>query len=572
MYNSYMRRLFRLIARFGSFIMLLLILPVASGCDIGPIPIEPRPSPTPASSPTATVPEGARGGTLRIRLIADASSLNPWLTANDPNAQQVQGLIFSGLTRLDNRLQPQPDLAQGWDVSADGTTLTFRLRRDVVWQDGQPFTSADVVWSYKMLARLPAANTAIAHIQDAVTSVQAVDPSTYTVQLSLKRRDSPLLADLAIPILPSHILSGTTPDKLAASPFNGRPVGTGPFAYDSRQPNQSITLKANGKYYAGPPLLGQVQFLIAPDPKVAQNAVRDGTLQLAELPPDLAESLVNEKQGIRGGFYDEPGYDFVAFNLRPPHPFSDTRLRQAWALALDKPGLVFQATGSQGDPVWSAVNKASWAYNPNLARPGGDPQAARKLLADAGWTDTNGDGIVEKDGKPLQVSLYVRSDDVVRMKAAQAMVDPLRRAGIDVKVQPADFNTALLARISPNANPPFDFDVIMLGWTRTSSDPDSYALFHSSQIPTSAQPALLNFSGFAAPEYDSLSIQARSTYDFAQRRQLYTRIQSILADQLPYYYLWAQKYAVVAGPKLRADIDFSSPRYMWNITQWWVEK
>jgi len=550
-------------------VSLLAALLLLAGCDLQPTPTAPPHTATPPP-PTPTVPDRPRSGTITIRLAADPTSLNPWFGGFDANSQQVGGAIFSGLTKIDNHLQPQPDLAQSWDVSPDGTELTFHLRPDVLWQDGKPFTAQDVVWSYDMLQRISADNTSMLHIQEHVKSVEAVDPVTSTVRFTLDQRYSPILADLAFPILPSHSLSGTDPAKLAASPFNSKPVGTGPFAYDSRVLGSSITLKANEHYYGGGPLVEQVIFLVGSDAAAAQG-VRDGTLLLSELDPPTAEQLVKEGKGVRGGSYDELGYDFIAFNLRDTDVFSDTRVRQAFSYALDKQGLAFAAGGSGADPVWSDVNKASWAYNPGIAQMSGNPAMARQLLAEAGWKDTNGDGTVEKNGKPLEVSLYVRGDNNVRLKAANAMVDTLARVGIRLKVQPADFDTSILVHISPNSQPPFDFDAVILGWTRTTVDPDSFALFHSSQIPTQVSQNLLNIPGFQAPEFDSLSIQGRSTYDFAQRHDMYARMQSIIADQLPYYFLWAQKFGVVAGAKLHGDIDFSSPQYLWNLNEWWVQ-
>jgi peptide/nickel transport system substrate-binding protein len=259
------------------------------------------------------------------------------------------------------------------------------------------------------------------------------------------------------------------------------------------------------------------------------------------------------------------------FNLREPRPFSDTRLRQAFALALDKPGLAFAVTGGGGDPVWSTVNKTSWAYNPDVPKPGGDPEAAKRLIAEAGWTDTNGDGVVEKDGKPLQIALYVRTDNLVRRQAAEAMVGPLRNVGIDARVELVDFETALQARLSATTNPPFDFDVALVGFNRAGTDPDSFDLFHSSQARTPSNPTLFNFTGFAAPEMDDLLVEGRSTYDFNRRKEIYVRVQQIIADQLPFYFLWSEKFGVVAGPTLHGDIDFGSPMYMWNVEQWWIE-
>jgi peptide/nickel transport system substrate-binding protein len=516
------------------------------------------------------VPDRPRSGTITARLTADVKSLNPWFAGFDTNTINVTGVIFSGLTRLDNHMQPQPDLAESWDVSPDGTQLTFHLRQGVQWHDGQPFTAQDVVWSYGMLRRISAENTAMIHIQEHIRSVEATDPVSYTVRVTLDQRYSPILSDLSFPILPSHILSTTAPDKLPSSPFNTAPIGTGPFAFDTRQPGQSVTLKANEHYYSSGPLVQKLIFVVGGNDS-AEQAVRDGTLLLSQLSPASAERLVSEGKGVRGGSYDELGYDYIAFNLRDSHVFSDTRLRQAFSYALDKQGLAFQAGGSGADPVWSDVNKASWAYNPDVPQLNGNPDEARRLLADAGWADTDGDGIVEKNGKPLEIALYLRSDNDTRRKAADAMVAPLARVGIRLKVQPADFATSILAHISPNGQPPFDFDAVMLGWTRTVSDPDSFALFHSSQIPTQAAPSLLNIPGFQAPEFDSLSIQGRSTYDFNARRELYSRMQAIIADQLPYYFLWAEKFGLVAAPTLKGDIDFSSPQYLWNINNWWVE-
>ncbi len=555
----------RLFSVFGMAFALLLV-----ACDSAPTPVAPQQhTPTPPL-PTSTVPNRPRSGTITVRLTGDVKSLNPWFGGFDANTQAVGNAIFSGLTRLDNHLQPQPDLAEGWEVSQDGTQLTFHLRHDVLWHDGQPFTAQDVVWSYGMLRRISAENTTMLHIQEHIKSVEATDPVSYTVRFTLDQRYSPILSDLAFPILPSHILSGTAPDSLAGSPFNTKPVGTGPFVYDAQEMGQSVSLKANEHYYGGGPLVDRLIFLVAGN-DIAEQAVREGTLTLSQLPPPAAERLVTEGKGVRGGSFDELGYDYIAFNLRDSHVFSDTRVRQAFAYALDKQGLAFAATGSGGDPVWSDVNKASWAYSPDVPQINGNPNEARRLLADAGWKDTNGDGILEKNGKPLEVSLYVRVDNAVRRKAADEMVAPLARVGIRLKVQPADFTTSIRARISPIANPPFDFDAVMLGWTRTISDPDSFALFHSSQIPTSAAPDLLNIPGFQAPEFDSLTILGRSTYDFNQRRDLYARMQTIIADQLPYYFLWAEKFGLVATPNLKGDIDFTSPQYLWNINKWWVE-
>ncbi|HEX8229610.1 MAG TPA: ABC transporter substrate-binding protein [Chloroflexia bacterium] len=550
---------------------LMALSVLASACDSDPVPINPGPTATNVPPPTPTQAERPRGGTLTIRLGGDPASLNPWLARRDPSTRAIAGLLFNGLTRLDNGLQPQPDLAERWEVSEDGLSLTFHLRTDVTWHDGTPFTAEDVVWSYRTLGAFPADTPTLAHIRGSVASVEAVEPVTSTVRFNLRRRDAPLLAELTMPVLPSHILSSVPLEEFRDAKYNEAPVGTGPFAFESRVAEKSVLLKANDNFYRGRPFVDRATFFVASDARAAE-AVRDGELLLAgQLPPATAEQLVTQVEGTRGGAYNEYGFDCVVFNLREPRPFSDTRLRQAFALALDKPGMAFAVTGGGGDPVWSTVNKASWGYNPDVPKPGGDPEAARRLIAEAGWVDTNGDGIVEKEGKPLQIALYVRADNSVRRAAAEAMVGPLRNVGIGATVELLDFETALQARLSATTNPPFDFDVALIGFNRSGTDPDSFDLFHSSQARTSSNPTLFNFTGFAAPEADDLLVEGRSTYDFNRRKEIYARVQQIVADQLPFYFLWSEKFGVVAGPKLHGDIDFGSPMYMWNVEQWWIE-
>src|SRR5687768_1178438 len=289
-----------------SLLLFLALISMLSGCDLGPFPIHPQPSP-PVASPTPSQPPRPRGGTLTIRLLDDVPQLNPWLNAGNRDADNVSSILFGGLTRLDNRLQPQPDLAERWDVSEDGTSLIFHLRKDVFWHDARPFSAEDVVWSYRTMLGLKSSYHSFLRIQETVQAVEAVEPITWTVRLKLKSRNSPLLADLSMPVLPSHILSGTTADRLAQSQFNEAPIGTGAFTFASREPGKSITLKANENYYGGRPAIDRVACLVAPIEEVAENAVREGNLMLGQFSPSSAERLVADVGGARGGAYNELG-------------------------------------------------------------------------------------------------------------------------------------------------------------------------------------------------------------------------------------------------------------------------
>jgi peptide/nickel transport system substrate-binding protein len=519
-----------------------------------------------------------RGGTLTVRIPHDVTTLNPLFVDKGPGNQdaaaaQVTGLIFSGLTRLDDQLRPVPDLAESWDVAPDGLSLTFKLRPGVKWQDGSPLTSADVIWTYNTWLNLTGTTALQYHLRDAVLQIQPASPPESTVRFWLKKPYAPILADLAAPILPKHLLGDVPLDQLDASDFNFKPVGTGPYEFGDHKEGENVILTANPNYYGGPPNISRVAFLVAPDAQVAVNALSQGTLSLAEVPQAAWEEY-SRRPGIQSLFtlarYADPSYYFLAFNVREGHALSDPRLRQAWALALNKEPLVRTATGGAGLPIWGDINPASWAFAPDTPRLNNDPARARQLLTQAGWTDSNGDGIVDKGGEPLKISLYVRADDPARRQAAELMGPPLAAVGISTTVVPVDFESVINAKIDPLHDPPFDFHAMVMGWDNQSPDPDDYALFHSSQIRSKSNPNGLNYVGYNSPEYDELSRKARSEYDPVKRAALYAQIQALLAQDLPYYFLWADQHYIVLNHQVQGPINLASPRYLWNVEKWWI--
>ena len=584
----------------------LIVLLLLAACDLGgPAPTPPPtggPAPTPTLAPVVATPTAGsvapatgappspqpatatpppqipRGGTLTVRIPHDVSTLNPLFVDRGPDNQdttgaQVTGLIFSGLTRIDDQLRPVPDLAESWDVAPDGLSLTFKIRPGVRWHDGTPLTPADVIWTYNTWLNITGTTALQYHLRDAVLQIGPGTPPDSTVRFFLKKPYAPILADLAAPILPKHLLADTPPDKLAASPFSFKPVGTGPFVFAEHKEGENIVLTANPNYYGGAPYLSRVAFLVAPDPQVAAKALTDGSLALAEVPQATWDSLA-QQPGAASRFnlnrWADPSYYFIAFNLRPGHALSDKRLRQAWALALNKEALVQTATHGAGLPIWGDIPPASWVYAPDIPRLDNNPARARQLLADAGWTDTNHDGIVDKGGEPLKVNLYVRADDPVRLRAADAMIAPLAAVGISTTVAPVDFDSVISSKIDPLHDPAFDFHAMIMGWDNQSVDPDDYDLFHSSQIRSRSTPNGLNYVGYSSPQFDALSIKARSEYSPTRRVDLYAQEQRLLADDLPYYFLWADQHYLVLNQHIQGPINLASPRYLWNVEKWWV--
>jgi peptide/nickel transport system substrate-binding protein len=556
-------------------LLFLLFVPVLANCYA----FIPTPTPLPTVSPTVVLPTSTPeptvdprlGGRLTVRLSHDLDRLTPLLPATDVEAGWIVGMLYSGLTRLDDHLQPQPDLAEAWAVSADGLTITFTLRPNLTWSDGTPLTADDVLFTYETLRAWEVQTGAQADLEDYVAAITA--PTSQTVTLIMNRRLAGVLADVAFPILPRHIWGYLGPRAVQDVDLLHNPVGSGPFMLRDRRPGEALVLVPNPYYHGSTPFLGEIAFLVAPDPQVAEAAVRQGDLHVAQLPRACCDSLEQSppRNPIRLGYYPAPQYTFVAFNLNEGAPMADPLLRQAWALALDKDALVAESTNGMGIALWSPILAPSYAFDDTLPRPAVDLEAARRLIADAGWEDRDGNGIVEKDGKPLQVRLFVRADVPERITATLLISETLGQIGMAVQVIPADFQSVIAAKL----HPPYDFDALCMQWRNLGPDPDQFYLFHSSQAWQGADDTrenLYNFVGYRSTEADRLLVAGRDTYDPEQRRDIYVELQRLLAQDLPYYLLWGDPVYIAANARLTTDegpINLETPNLFWNVEKWY---
>lgn len=557
-----------------SLTLALLSFGFLSACS-GPV-AEPGPVASPSPAPTLAPPTATplpRGGDLTLGLAADVPDLRPW-QPRSRGEEQLTDLLYSGLLRLDAELRPVPDLAESWETTPDGRTLTFTLRSDLHWHDGVPLDAGDVLFTLERLRALPPTSTAL--LADLRYISGAVAPSANTVVLTLTSRFAPLLAALSVPVLPQHLLAER---DLAELNFWDVPVGSGPFRLSEARPGQLYRLERFEEFHHGAPLLDQVTLVVSPTPNATSAALTDGRLLLAELPWGAHEP---PPPGVRVGAYPENGFYFLGFNLRAERPFADPRLREALALAIDHPRLVEAATKGQGLPISSSALPASWADLSAPAMLGADLDAARALLDQADWTLPVGATIREREGVPLRASLYVRDDDERRLLAARQIAAVAATIGMQIDVEPGDFATVILARYAP----PFDFDLLLGSWLNGAGDPyfgdvafydpDDFALFHSSQLSQGAADdrATRNFVGYSSPAYDAHAQAARQLYNLDERRAAISQAQAQIAADRPYLFLWTDRMPVLLAEQvasLDGVINLDSPRYYWNIERWYLE-
>jgi peptide/nickel transport system substrate-binding protein len=570
----------------------LLVLGLLTGCDVQspvtPIVESPAPSATDTTDstpinpahPATSTPRVPQGGALTVRIQTDIPDLKPW-DLRSRGEEYVADLMYNGLVRLDDKLQPQPDLAEKWETSPDGGLITFTIRSGITWHDDKPLTSDDVLWTLNMLRTITPTNALLADLRSTIGQVRS--PITQTVVVSLTQPYAPLLSELTVPILPRHRLQNRTPEQISTLNLWDIPIGSGPFKFDKRQPNQSIAFTRNDRFFRGAPHLEQVALVIAPDAMVAANALRDEQLLAAEFPDvTMPFSGTTAPDNLRSGAYTENGWYGIVFNVRPDRLFSDVRLRQAIARAINVAGLVAEVTQERGEPIATTLSQASWAYPADLPLQPQDQADARRLLDEAGWT-LGPDGVRQKDGRSLTAKLWVRGDDPRRVTAAQRIATAAQEIGMQLEVTPAHFDTVILTKLAP----PYDFDLLLGSWVNAPNsasfptyrfyDPDDFALFHSSRVwrgQGDPRTGLRNVGGFSNAEYDQVAELARSSYDVPDRAQAIQTAQTVLAREYPYLLLWSDRIPVLLDERVKTEdgqIPIDTPRYLWNIERWYLQ-
>lgn len=505
-----------------------------------------------AENSASAVP--SKGDALVEASIGDASRLLPIL-ASDSSSGEIVGLVFNGLLKYNERLEIVGDLAQNWQVTDSGLTLTFSLRPDVRWHDGKPLNAQDVRFTYERLID-PAVATPFSSAYELVDSFEVLDERT--VRVRYREPFAPALESWMMGIIPQHLLAG---EDLNTTGFLRHPIGTGPYRFKRWKSGELIELTANEDYFEHAPYISRYLYRIIPDQATLFLELLTGNIDLAGLSPlqyDRQTDSLYLRQHYRKFRYPSFGFAYVGYNLQDPR-FSDILVRRAFELAIDKQAIVDGVLYGLGKVATGPYPQESWAYDPQVQIKGRNPQQAQQLLAEAGWADRDGDGIVEKDGKPFQFTLLTNQGNEVRRQAAELIQRHLKEIGVDVKIRILEWSSFVHEFIDKRR-----FEAVLLAWS-LSRDPDLYDIFHSSKTKTGEY----NFVSYNNPEVDRLLVEGRKTFDQETRRAIYHRIHRILAEEQPYTFL----YVADALPILHGRFEGVVPAPIgiaYNLIDWHV--
>lgn len=511
----------------------------------------------------STVAQADYGGTYIEGVAGAPNIINPLFNQFNQVDRDLTALIFNGLTRADERGVIKPDLARGWEISPDGLIYTFTLRSDIAWSDGAPFSSADVIYTVQTIQSSDYPGlTDIASLWRTV-AITEVNPTTVRMQLS--QPFAPFLDYTTIGLLPAHLLQDVSASDLPTAQFSRQPIGTGPFVLNELTPDRA-TLVPNPRYYGQRPYLGSLQLQFYRDHESALAAYERGEVEgVDQITPELlTRARTLPKLNLSSA--QLAGMTLVFFNLSKPQ-FQDKRVRQALLYGMDRQKIIDEILQGQGILGEGPILPNSWAFDPAIKEYPFDPLRAAALLDEAGWKDTNKDGVRENGAQPLAFSLIVNTDDPARAKIAEQLAADWKKIGAQVDVQLVS-RTALVQ----DALRPRKFDAVLYGVAQLPADPDPYALWHSTQTPDKSEVGR-NYSGWENAEADDLLQQARGTADQAQRAALYRQFQTLFMEDVPAAILYYPVYTYGIDQRLRgvqlSPLLDASERFR-NISQWFI--
>jgi len=487
------------------------------------------------SSCTREEEGGATRTTLRVGWSSEPDKLNP-ITSYSTEGHEVMALVYDKLVEYDTSLQAQPGLAESWTYSDDGLDITYNLRSGVTWHDGVPFTSADAKYTFDTIHEYELGEYSQWLVD--MTDVETPDDTTLIIRFSRPQAFNP---GLAIPILPEHVWGGMSKDEIRKFQ-NETPIGTGPYTFTEWKGGESLTIERNADWWGDPPAAQRIVYVLYSNEDVMSQALRAGEIDiLTEVPPTIWDGL----QGVENvKAVSLPSFSFhhIGFNV-DTDPASlgnplllDPVIRQALNYAIDRSQLVELALAGHGQPGSVLIPPAlgDWQLQiPPEQQMNADPDKANQMLEDAGYTDTDGDGVREaSDGSPLEFRLIAIESTTVDVRAAELFVDAAAVVGIKLDLQTMDENT--LGNTVYNTKDP-DWDIFVWGWDSGVADPD-YML----GIVLCSQIGGNNDVFYCDKQYDALYTKQATTVDQGARVPIIDQMQQMFYESGVYIVMWYQ--------------------------------
>jgi peptide/nickel transport system substrate-binding protein len=497
--------------------------------------------------------EGAIGQPLHI---------NPILAQSNDVDRDISQILFNGLLKYDPSGNIIPDLAESYEISDDKTTYTVRLRKGVIWHDGKPFSSSDVIFTINLLTD-PGYRSPLRGSWQGVESNQIDD---NTLEFKIPSPYAGFINNLTFGILPKHIWESTSPEKFHLSDINLEPIGTGPFKYNQFQKDSngnilSYKMVANPNYFEGKPYISKITFNFYEDENSLVDAYnRKEVMGISGLSSKKTKSI-KLSQSTQLHTFQIPRYFSVFLNQIKSVPLANDEVRQALKMTTNREEIINEVLDGKGIPVYSSFLPGMIGYSDEIKN-NFDLEGAKKLLEEKGWR-VGDDGIREKDGIKLEIDL-VTTDWEELSSTAEIIKNQWRKAGIKINI-----STYSISDIQQNYIKTREYDALLFGQV-LSADPDPFSFWHSSEKKDPG----LNLSLFGKDDTDKLIEEGREEFDNAKRSEIYLELQKKIQTETPAIFLYSPSYVYPVSKKVQG-IDaqnMSSPsKRFCDINKWYIK-
>ena len=508
------------------------------------------------------------GGTVVVGTIGDLrDGMNSAVSADYASVQHQQFVNLMTLLDYDEQIRPRPYLAESWAVSEDATEITFHIRQDVYWHDGEQTDAHDVAFTYRVVTDPATAfpnSSAWDFYVPGDEGVEVVDD--FTVKIRLRPHGELLAPWQSLGILPEHLLGDVPHEEIGQHPFGSQcPVGNGPFVFESHSPQARWVFTANPVFpesLGGRPYLDRYVFRVVPEQTtlLAELLTEGIDLYIAPSPDQAQRIAADPNLGLLS--FNSRNYLFVVWNSRKPQ-LADPRVRRALTMGMNRAQFVRAILQGYGAVANSGVPPFHWAFDDNPTnRLSYDPAGAAELLDVAGWVDRDGDGVREStDGLPLSFSLWYNAGSQQRQDVAEFAQAQLVPLGVEIKPEVLEFGTMIDGMTEPGERP---FEAAVMGWV-TDYRVDDSGLFHSERVD---EP--FAFSGTENAELDRLMDLLNETIDRDVAAPLWEAYQRVINEEQPFTYFFYPDRIIGVNTRVQ-NLEMDARGEWLGIRRWYID-
>lgn len=502
---------------------------------------------------------------------------NP-LFANTQYDTNVNKLVYDSLLKLNSKIELEPSMAEKYEISEEGKKVVFTLKDGLKFHDGKPVTSKDVKFTLSALASPDYEGDLQSYVQSIVgfKEIQmgtenslkgVVCPNDKTIEINFETPYSPVLINIGtLGILPSHIWENIEIKKWSeGNDFITKPIGSGPYKLEEFKIGEFAKLVANEDYFNGAPKLKTFTFKVIKEETVSAELL-NGSIDLVDLSSVKADEGKTLKDGgVEVKKYPNSKMQYMGFNLRDER-LKDVNLRTAFAYGIDRESIVKGLLEGNGVVINTPMVPTLWSYpKTDLIEYKFDEAKAKEYLKKAGYEDTNGNGVVDKGGKDLELTLTVPTGDTVREKTATVIQENLSKIGVKINLEMLEFK-ATMGKVVGN----HEFELYLMGNT-LDADPDPTPNWYSTQASDEKGVFGWNIAGFKSKEADKLMDENRKATKQEERAKILNEFGKLLNKELPWVPLYASDIVKAYNKGLKnyepnTFVDF------YNVEKWELEK